>query len=191
MHTTPRSTAGTLAMAFLILCAPALGADEKPLLTKAQAGKVEVSKCYRQCFADMATQDRGPILREDEGSYGTEYSSWTGVKRCMAAVQSQYFMEQCSKGCEDLRDAYGGRIASRARTRYLAAQRARRSFLQGRGLLPVPSAYTTFDKNCYDAWDGKVFYGLRWRAWSSDPGFAESSDDSAALPVGASDETGR
>ena len=55
------------------------GADES-VLTKAQAGKVEVSKCYLQCFADVAAQDRGPVLREEEGNYRTDFSSWNGVK---------------------------------------------------------------------------------------------------------------
>ena len=105
----------------------------------------------------------------------------------MAAVQSQFVMEQCSKGCEDVRSAYG-QVSSQVRTRYLAAQRARRVFLRSRGLLPAPAAYATFDRNCYErAWDGMVFYGLRWRAWSSDPAFAESDDDSAAYPTGAAE----
>lgn len=168
----------------LVGAASAVGAAEEQTLTKAEAGKVAVSNCYRQCFDTMAAQDRGPVLRADEGSYGTEFSSWNGVKRCLAAIQSQYVMEQCSRGCEDLRDAYGGKVASKTRTRYLGAQRARRAFLRRWSLLPMPATYATFDQNCYDASDGLVFYGLRLSAWHSDPAFAPptAADESVAYP---------
>ena len=35
---------------------------------------------------------------------------------------------------------------------------------------------------------GPMFYGLRWRAWSNDPNFVDSNDDSAAYPAGVPED---
>ena len=168
-----------------LLCGVALSSvaaedGRETTLTKAEVGKVAVSNCYRQCFDAVATDDRGPVLRDGETGYGTRHASSNGIKRCMAAVRSQYVMEKCAQGCRDVEKAYDWTGTSIVRSRYRAAQTARRRFLQRSGLLPFPDTYDTFDRACADKGDdGRILYGLRAYLFWSDPDFRESQDSSS------------
>jgi len=170
-----------LAGALLALSA---GAAEERILTKAEAGKVAVADCYRQCFDTLATVDSAPILRVDAGNTSTDYASWHGLRRCTFAVRAHYVVEQCAVGCKDVERAYAWAGTSAVRTRYLAAVAARKRYLTAVRLLPIPPTYAEFDRNCYEsANDGIVFHDLSIETVWSDPRLrtpTASKDASAA-----------
>ncbi len=93
-----RRLAGAAAAVLARVCTQAQEQGSRNL-NKRQEASVAVSTCYRQCFDTMAAVDREPILRADIGAYSTTHSSRSGNKRCLAAIRSQFVIEQCGHGC--------------------------------------------------------------------------------------------